>query len=201
LSGILQDSLEVPARYSFEPESVRGDPGESSGPPEETSGPIGSLSSGGFRTTDLDFGALIPFDEAQITHPENRSKPKPGDPCPTLNCTAKASVVIEDAPICFYSTGAKDPTYHGDGVSLPVKVGSGNTASPPAVARGTMVRRFTPTEVERLFGFPDGYTAIPGASDSARYQALGNTAGVPVLSWLGQRIAIADAALEADRLA
>ena len=33
----------------------------------------------------------------------------------------------------------------------------------------------TPLECERLQGFPDGWTALPGASDSARYRALGNS--------------------------
>ena len=36
-------------------------------------------------------------------------------------------------------------------------------------------RRLTPLECERLQGFPDGWTDLPGASDSARYRALGNS--------------------------
>lgn len=50
------------------------------------------------------------------------------------------------------------------------------------------IRRFTPLECERLQGFPDGYTDIPGASDSARYKALGNSMAVPVMRWIGERI-------------
>lgn len=38
-----------------------------------------------------------------------------------------------------------------------------------------LIRRLTPLECERLQGFPDGWTALPGASDSARYRALGNS--------------------------
>ena len=38
-----------------------------------------------------------------------------------------------------------------------------------------LIRRLTPLECERLQGFPDGWTNIPGASDSARYRALGNS--------------------------
>ena len=41
------------------------------------------------------------------------------------------------------------------------------------------VRRLTPLECERLQGFPDGWTDIPGASDTARYKALGNSVAVP----------------------
>lgn len=49
------------------------------------------------------------------------------------------------------------------------------------------VRRLTPTECERLQGFPDGWTE--GHSDSARYRMLGNAVCVPVAEWIGRRIA------------
>lgn len=54
---------------------------------------------------------------------------------------------------------------------------------------GMAVRRLTPTECERLQGFPDGWTDIPGASDSARYRTLGNAWAVPVGAWVMQRLA------------
>ena len=38
-----------------------------------------------------------------------------------------------------------------------------------------LIRRLTPLECERLQGLPDDWTNIPGASDSARYRALGNS--------------------------
>ena len=38
-----------------------------------------------------------------------------------------------------------------------------------------LIRRLTPPECERLQGYPDGWTDVPGASDSARYKALGNS--------------------------
>ena len=41
------------------------------------------------------------------------------------------------------------------------------------------IRRLTPLECERLQGYPDGWTDIPGASDSARYRALGNSFAIP----------------------
>jgi DNA (cytosine-5)-methyltransferase 1 len=50
------------------------------------------------------------------------------------------------------------------------------------------VRRLTPRECERLQGFPDDYTAIPGAADGPRYRALGNSMAVPVMRWIGRRI-------------
>lgn len=56
----------------------------------------------------------------------------------------------------------------------------------------TCVRRLTPTECERLMGFPDGWTDVDGASDSKRYKALGNSMAVPVMRWIGERIDLVD---------
>ncbi|EMP4080660.1 DNA cytosine methyltransferase, partial [Salmonella enterica] len=52
------------------------------------------------------------------------------------------------------------------------------------------VRRLTPTECERLQGFPTGYTDVPWRSSSPghRYKALGNSMPVPVMQWIGERI-------------
>jgi DNA (cytosine-5)-methyltransferase 1 len=65
--------------------------------------------------------------------------------------------------------------------------------TPAVVGPSLQVRRLTPTECERLQGFPDGWTAIPyrgkPASDGPRYKALGNSMAVPVMSWIGRRIA------------
>ena len=54
-------------------------------------------------------------------------------------------------------------------------------------------RKFTPLEYERLMGFPDDYTLIPGkGSNALRYKALGNSMAVPVMRWLGERINLYD---------
>jgi DNA (cytosine-5)-methyltransferase 1 len=62
-----------------------------------------------------------------------------------------------------------------------------------AIVQTMAVRRLTPTECERLQGFPDGYTNIPWrkaseAPDGPRYKALGNSWAVPVVAWIGKRI-------------
>ncbi len=54
---------------------------------------------------------------------------------------------------------------------------------------GASVRRLTPVECERLQGFPDGWTDIDGAKDGPRYKALGNAVTVPVIEYIGRRIA------------
>ena len=47
-----------------------------------------------------------------------------------------------------------------------------------------LIRRLTPLECERLQGFLDDWTNIPGASDSARYRALGNSVPVPCVEFI-----------------
>ena len=54
-----------------------------------------------------------------------------------------------------------------------------------------LIRRLTPLECERLQGFPDSWTDIPGASDSARYKALGNSVAIPCVEFIMSRIAAA----------
>jgi DNA (cytosine-5)-methyltransferase 1 len=57
------------------------------------------------------------------------------------------------------------------------------TAQVDAMVRETgVVRRLTPTECERLQGFPDGWT--DGQADSNRYKQMGNAVAVPVVSWI-----------------
>ena len=60
-----------------------------------------------------------------------------------------------------------------------------------AEACAHLIRRLTPLECERLQGFPDGWTDIPGASDSARYKALGNSVAIPCVEFIMSRIASA----------
>ena len=64
-----------------------------------------------------------------------------------------------------------------------------------AVSDGHQVRRLTPTECERLQGFPDNHTLIPWRGkpaaecpDSQRYKAIGNSMAVPVMRWIGRKI-------------
>ena len=54
-----------------------------------------------------------------------------------------------------------------------------------------LIRRLTPLECERLQGFPDGWTDLPGAADSKRYKALGNSVAVPCVEFIMLGISIA----------
>ena len=54
-----------------------------------------------------------------------------------------------------------------------------------------LIRRLTPLECERLQGFPDFWTELPGASDSSRYKALGNSVAIPCVEYIMRGIAMA----------
>ncbi|MEP9084271.1 phage N-6-adenine-methyltransferase (plasmid) [Enterobacter hormaechei] len=73
-----------------------------------------------------------------------------------------------------------------------------------AIGWGMQVRRLTPIECERLQGFPDNHTLIgwrgkdaTECPDGPRYKAIGNSMAVPVMRWIGERIA---AALPAEKM-
>lgn len=75
---------------------------------------------------------------------------------------------------------------------------SSGTNLAPAVMHGVAVRRLTPIECERLQGFPDNHTLIgwrgkdaDECPDGPRYKAIGNSMAVPVMRWIGERIAAA----------
>ena len=81
---------------------------------------------------------------------------------------------------------------------------SSGTNLAPAVMHGIAVRRLTPIECERLQGFPDNHTLIgwrgkdaTECPDGPRYKAIGNSMAVPVMRWIGERVA---AALPAEKL-
>lgn len=83
---------------------------------------------------------------------------------------------------------------YGDGLPCLRAKGGDAAGGSEALVSTSAVRRLTPTECERLQGFPDGYTLVPyrnkEAADGPRYKALGNSMAVPVMRWIGERIAL-----------
>lgn len=78
--------------------------------------------------------------------------------------------------------------YADDDTASTCKARDYKDATDLAVTYPLAVRRLMPVECERLQGFPDGHTDIPGAKDGPRYKALGNSMAVPVMRWIGKRI-------------
>ena len=111
----------------------------------------------------------------------------------TLDTNNSAAVAL-DPVICMADDNAKAAIDKDMCGSL--KVGGGA----PSIARGRMVvRRLTPKECERLQGFPDDWTKVPyrgkpaeECPDGPRYKAIGNSFAVPVVRWIGERIAMAE---------
>jgi DNA (cytosine-5)-methyltransferase 1 len=132
---------------------------------------------------------LVPicFDETQITSPENRSRLEPGDPSHPLARGARPPA------IAFTTTGNNGAYETGD---ITGWLDTNTDPSSRVIVNAWRVRRLTPRECERLQGFPDDYTAIPyrgkPAADGPRYKALGNSMAVPVMRWIGERIAAID---------
>lgn len=110
-----------------------------------------------------------------------------------LNANSSAAVAV-DPVICMADDNAKAAIDEDMCGSL--KVGG----SAPSIAQGRMVvRRLTPMECERLQGFQDDWTKVPyrgkpaeECPDGPRYKAIGNSFAVPVVRWIGERIAMAD---------
>jgi DNA (cytosine-5)-methyltransferase 1 len=91
--------------------------------------------------------------------------------------------------------------YADDETASTCKARDYKDATDLAVTQPLAVRRLTPIECERLQGFPDGHTLIEyrgkSVANGHRYKAIGNSMAVPVMRWIGERIA---AALPAEKL-
>ena len=74
--------------------------------------------------------------------------------------------------------------------ALPAAGGGKPGTGYPTVHNGTVVRRLTELECERLQGYPDNWT--DGQSGSARYRQLGNSVAVPVVTWIAERMVEVD---------
>ena len=185
--GYLGNDWRPPATVLFERKSLSGNfkTGRKTGQ-ENTGTLVARTKGGGFPGSNGAMsGHVIAFDTNQITSPTNRSNPQTGGPCHTIS---------------------KDS--HPPAVAFNYKQTAGGSMNPgpisptldkskiPAVYNGLVVRRLTPLECERLQGFPDHYTKIPGASDTVRYQAIGNSMAVPVMRWIGERINAVDKTLQ-----
>ena len=126
------------------------------------------------------------------------------DICPTLTAGAKqgdtdplAVHAVAFQPGNLRRQGGADPSTE----VFPTLTKDSGDQSPHVANHPPMaVRRLTPVECERLQGFPDNWSRIPwkgkpeeDCPDGPRYKACGNSMAVPVMRWIGARIAAADA--------
>ena len=109
-----------------------------------------------------------------------------------LGCGSSGGQASVGVAAEYYSHDyCQDRIYSADGISPALNCSQDHT-----IRTAMQVRRLTPVECERLQGFPDHYTAIPWrrktaseCPDGPRYKALGNSWAVPVVRWIGERIA------------
>ena len=156
-----------------------------------------SLRADGFDASEDGTGRGTPivpvaFDMAQITSKANRTRVEAGLPASTLNAAGQMHVA---QPVAFAQNQRDE---------LREMQVAGALAAEPGMKQqtylhtGWRVRRLTPTECERLQGFPDGYTDIPWRNkehspDGPRYKALGNSMAVNAMRWIGRRIEMVEA--------
>ncbi len=172
------------AEVLFEPESLRRDPAASG---EKKEGHPGDLGSGAQadRPIILDRASFNQGINAQYDPQIEET-----ETCPTVISKGPHAVqpkcVTGDITHCL--TKRFDSSEDGTGRGLPI------------VPESMKVRRLTPVECERLQGFPDNWSRIiwkgkpeEQCPDGPRYKACGNSMAVPVMFWIGQRIAAADA--------
>ena len=122
------------------------------------------------------------------------------DPRPTAQLQRQQQTAVMIPAHTFKIRGLGHYTGTNGGVAKPGTGGSGYmgqdekaytiaTSQDQHLMQGMAVRRLTPTECERLQGFPDGWTDIlPTTPDGPRYKAIGNSMAVPVMRWIGSRI-------------
>ena len=103
----------------------------------------------------------------------------PGDPFRTPTATVQPTVFSRQRVDKFALNNVastESARQHKDATDLVLQPGKEN--------RPLLIRRLTPLECERLQGFLDSWTKRPGASDSARYKALGNSVAIPCVEFI-----------------
>ncbi|HDR2588803.1 TPA: phage N-6-adenine-methyltransferase [Enterobacter ludwigii] len=140
-----------------------------------------------------DNGADATSDLSPTFRAGNHDKSHANSGQPPAICIQHASIGRHDA------AGPQGKGYQED-----VAFTQDSRSSADVVQYGMQVRRLTPIECERLQGFPDNHTLIgwrgkdaDECPDGPRYKAIGNSMAVPVMRWIGERIA---AALPAEKL-
>ena len=130
------------------------------------------------------------YRKAQKAHdPQDHERWEEADYANTLNGQGDTAGVVPLEPQSLAVRG-RDGTPQAelgdDGKANALLTPNGGRAGVGAGAvLAAVPRRLTPTECERLQGFPDGWTE--GLADGPRYRMMGNAVTVPVIEWIGRR--------------
>jgi DNA (cytosine-5)-methyltransferase 1 len=156
-----------------------------------------SLGTGGPDDNQAQGNQLVPYVKSRRAQSDEDYETWIDRPIsPTLNAfdnTTESRATV----LAFYSTGGGNDAPVED-LSPTVKVGSSGSCAPVAIAQEQAVRRLTPTECERLQGFPDGWTDM--VADSHRYRQMGNAVTVNVANYVGDCIRVSDSHISESSL-
>lgn len=175
--------------------------------PDVLSGLSGSLDQDGFsQAVCVPASSPVSFAQNQL------GEVRIGSVANTLNTNSNASgrnmplVMTPNEKVGAFSgaAGAKAGSIgYSTEASPTLKAAGSSTNQTPTVHVGPSVRRLTPRECERLQGFPDDFTLVKyrgkPAKDAPRYRAIGNSMAVPVMRWIGRRLAFVDAITQERR--
>ncbi|MBS5178108.1 MAG: phage N-6-adenine-methyltransferase [Klebsiella oxytoca] len=173
-----------PGQVLFESEGVRRD----TPPSREPQTAVAALTARGVGTCGAD------DNQAQAGHLLAFGGGNTGGNIDVAACLTAKGQRIDFEVETFAVHGTQDPDTNLElAHTLGRNHGQGN-----AISNGVLVRRLMPVECERLQGFPDNHTQISWRGkeatecpDGPRYRAIGNSMAVPVMRWIGERIAAA----------
>lgn len=173
-----------PGQVLFESEGVRRD----TPPSREPQSAVAALTARGVGTCGAD------DNQAQAGHLLAFGGGNTGGNIDVAACLTARGQRIDFDVETFAVHGTQDPDTNRE---LAHTLGR-NHGQENAISNGMVVRRLMPVECERLQDFPDNHTLISWrwkeaaeCPDGPRYRAIGNSMAVPVMRWLGERIAAA----------
>ena len=173
-----------PGQVLFESEGVRRD----TPPSREPQSAVAALTARGVGTCGAD------DNQAQAGHLLAFGGGNTGGNIDVAACLTARGQRIDFDVETFAVHGTQDPDTNRE---LAHTLGR-NHGQENAISNGMVVRRLMPVECERLQDFPDNHTLISWRGkeaaecpDGPRYRAIGNSMAVPVMRWLGERIAAA----------
>ena len=187
-----------PAEILFERPGEAGDFGAGAetreGPAAFIEGSFGTYRQSPVGGTVKASGGALQGGSETLLVVHGRQTPCTSDKAFTLDCQHNGNTNV----VCIHGKTIGRQLHNGGNGTGAIQDGTSYTLTATdrhAVSDGLHIRRLSPTECERLQGFPDNHTLIPWRGkpaaecpDSPRYKAIGNSMAVPVMRWIGERI-------------
>ena len=185
-----------PAEILFERQGETGDFGAGAETREDPAafieGSFGTYRQSAVGGTVKASGGALQGGSETLLVVHGRQVPCTSDKAFTLDCQHNTNVV------CIHGNTIGRQHHNGGNGTGAIQDGTSYTLTATdrhVISDGLHIRRLSPTECERLQGFPDNHTQIPWRGkpaaecpDSPRYKAVGNSMAVPVMRFIGKRI-------------